>query len=349
MVVHKALPAIDPRIEQYCQQYRSLFTDPKDFRAFQALHVGLISDLERKSLLKIAKTFKLASYKSLLHLINGSSWQAQALRRQRLTLTLQLFRQQTVTLVIEEQGIRKDGEETDYLTRQYFSNLDRSEKGLVVLIAYVLLQNIEFPVAFKIFKPRERLKSGDTFKTKAQLAVSMIENLLAIGFNVDTVLLDAFSDEDQDACLKFIDSKLYLDYVITVRCNQRGWTVRQETDWEYDWIEVELIGCKFNLFLREGILHEQSLRCWEAHSTGAAKYFGDFSWILLTNMLEIDYRKVSQYYCQREWIAYITTQVNDKLGWEDFQMTKFEQIERWWEIIMSVHLMESLSSTLEQI
>lgn len=34
----------------------------------------------------------------------------------------------------------------------------------------------------------------------------------------------------------------------------------------------------------------------------------------------------------------------ESIGWTDYRLTKFEQIEKWWEIIMSAYLMVSLNS-----
>lgn len=42
-------------IDQYCAVYRDLFTDVRSFEAFKYLHLGMISDLPRKSLPAIAR------------------------------------------------------------------------------------------------------------------------------------------------------------------------------------------------------------------------------------------------------------------------------------------------------
>jgi hypothetical protein len=50
------------------------------------------------------------------------------------------------------------------------------------------------------------------------------------------------------------------------------------------------------------------------------------------------------HYGFRTWIEYGLKQAKDALGWADFRMTSYEQIERWWEIVMSAFLMVSLSA-----
>ncbi len=42
-------------VDQYCQLYADLFSDVRSFEAFKYLHLGMISEIKRKSLPAIAK------------------------------------------------------------------------------------------------------------------------------------------------------------------------------------------------------------------------------------------------------------------------------------------------------
>jgi SRSO17 transposase len=42
-------------IDHYCWLYRSLFTDVRHFESFKYLHVGILSEIKRKSLPAIAR------------------------------------------------------------------------------------------------------------------------------------------------------------------------------------------------------------------------------------------------------------------------------------------------------
>ncbi len=48
-------------IDNYCAVYRDLFGDVRSFEAFKYLHLGIISDLPRKSLPAIARAVSLSS------------------------------------------------------------------------------------------------------------------------------------------------------------------------------------------------------------------------------------------------------------------------------------------------
>ena len=47
-----------------------------------------------------------------------------------------------------------------------------------------------FPLAFALYKPKTRLKPGDRFQTKPELALALIQQLLALGFRFEVVLAD---------------------------------------------------------------------------------------------------------------------------------------------------------------
>ena len=64
--------------------------------------------------------------------------------------------------------------------------------------AYGILEGITFPLLFKIYKPRKRLKENEKYKTKPQLAIEIIKELIALGFNFQVVLADSLYGESRD-------------------------------------------------------------------------------------------------------------------------------------------------------
>jgi SRSO17 transposase len=73
-------------VDDYCQWYQSLFPEVRSFEAFKHLHIGMRSDIKRKSLPAIAKVAGLEQEQSLHHFLSGSPWKAEQLRQQRLKL-----------------------------------------------------------------------------------------------------------------------------------------------------------------------------------------------------------------------------------------------------------------------
>jgi SRSO17 transposase len=87
--------------------------------------------------------------------------------------------------------------------------------------AYGLLATTTFPLLFRVFKPQSRLKAGAVYKTKPQLAVEIVETLVARGFEFRVVLADCLDGESPE----FISAlhRLKLPYVVAIRSNHAVW------------------------------------------------------------------------------------------------------------------------------
>lgn len=145
-------------IDNYCAVYRNLFVDVRSFEAFKYLHLGMVSEISRKSLPAIARAVGLPNDQVLHHCLTESPWSVAALRERRLELILQQLNGKAITLVIDETGDRNKGITTDYVARQYIGNLGKIESGIVAVNAEGILAQLTFPLLFKVFKPKHRLK-----------------------------------------------------------------------------------------------------------------------------------------------------------------------------------------------
>ena len=77
--------------------------------SFKHLHVGMISDIKRKSLPAIAKVVGIGSEQSLHHFITESPWQVLDLKSQRLNIILKTLQGREINLIIDETGDKKKG------------------------------------------------------------------------------------------------------------------------------------------------------------------------------------------------------------------------------------------------
>lgn len=108
-----------------------------------------------------------------------------------MSLILEQIQGRSIILVIDETHDRKKGKSTDYVDRQYIGNLGKIDNGIVSVNAYGILEGLTFPLIFKVFKPKKRLKAEDTYQTKIQLAQEIIQEFLAFGFKFELVLADS--------------------------------------------------------------------------------------------------------------------------------------------------------------
>ena len=148
-------------IDEYCEVYRDLFPEVRTFEYFKYLHLGLISELKRKTLPAIAKVVGLEDAEGLDHFLTKSPWSVEVLKTRRLELILRILNEEEIVVIIDETGDKKKGNTTDYVKRQYIGNLGKIENGIVAVTAYGLIRGMTFPLIEKVYKPKERLKEGD--------------------------------------------------------------------------------------------------------------------------------------------------------------------------------------------
>jgi SRSO17 transposase len=71
-------------IDDYCESYRDLFPEVRTFEHFKELHLGLISEIKRKTLPAIAKIVGLENAQGLDHFLTQAPWSAEELKNRAL-------------------------------------------------------------------------------------------------------------------------------------------------------------------------------------------------------------------------------------------------------------------------
>jgi SRSO17 transposase len=82
-------------------------------------------------------------------------------------------------------------------------------------------------------KPRSRLKEGDVYHSKPQLAVELVQQLAALGFRFSVVLADSLYRESYD--FTHAVSQLGVPYVVAIRSNHVVWTAKSERQRQTRW------------------------------------------------------------------------------------------------------------------
>ena len=331
-------------VDEYCQLFESLFPEVRSFEAFKFLHLGLISDIKRKSLPAIAKAVGLHDAQSLHHFLTESPWDVQQFRRERLQLILQLIKQESMILLIDETGDCKKGKTTDYVKPQYIGNVGKKENGIVVVTAYGLFKGMILPLSFEVYKPRERLKPPEAYRTKPQIAAQMIRELQAMGFRFELVLADSLYGES-DGNFVSVLHQLQLPYILAIRSNHGMWLPKDQQVRANRWRKFERTfsnGETETRYIREIIYgHRREVRYWQL--TSDPQTLADNStWYVMSHAPMFKFNEIGNQYGFRTWVEYGLKQSKDELGWADFRMTCYEQIEKWWEMVMSAFLMVSL-------
>ena len=223
--------------------------------------------------------------------------------------------------------------------------MGKTENGIVSVNAYGILDGITFPLIFKIFKPKSRLKEKEIYKTKPQIAIEIIKELKQIGFNFKIVLADSLYGESGDFIEVLNHHKL--NFIVAIRSKHsvlmpQGWRVRYTTWKKFD--RVFSHGDTEVRYIREIVFGKRrSIRYWQI-TTDNVELPENSTWFIMTNLPGNIQKSVGNTYGLRTWIEYGFKQVKDELGWADYRLTDYSEIEKWWEVVCSAYLMISLQS-----
>jgi SRSO17 transposase len=338
----QAIPTVT-FVDEYCQLYQDLFPDVRSFEHFKFLHVGVLSEIKRKTLPAIARVGGDLDPQALHHFVATAPWHVEDLRKRRLTLLRRALGKRPFILCIDETGDRKKGKTTEYVAHQYIGNIGKLANGMVSVNAYGILDHITFPLLFKVFKPRSRLQPGDTYKTKPELAVEIIRELHQWGFQFEVVLADSLSGESGD----FIGEleKLHLRYVVAIRSNHGVWLPPGQRVRYTNWRPFERVFSneeQQTRYIREIVFGQRGRIRFYHLTTDPQTLPPESTWYLMTNVEGKIRQTVGNTYGLRTWIEYGFKHAKNELGWSDYRVMDFASIERWWEIVSSAYLLVSL-------
>ena len=251
-------------------------------------------------------------------------------------------------MVVDETGDRKKGKKTDYVARQYLGSIGKIDNGIVSVNAYGVYKNITFPLMFKVFKPRRTLKESDIYKTKIELASSIITELIEFGFQIELVLADSLYGE-ASSFIRTLE-KYQLPWVVAIRSNHGVWLTPEQRVRANKW-------CKFKRtfsnqtsetrYIREIIYGKRNKRTYWEITTDPETMPENSTSFVMTN-LQLSRSKMKKtlgnLYGLRTWVEYGFRQCKQELGWTDYRFTNFREINKWWELIFSAYWMISSHS-----
>jgi SRSO17 transposase len=294
----------------------------------------------------IAKIVGLENPQALDYFIGQSPWAVKKLRKRRMELILKIINGEEIVVIIDEIEDRKKRKKTDYVKRQYIGNLGKIENGIVAVTAYGIFQEMTLPLLFEVYKPRERLKEGDEYKSKPEIGGELIEKLLELGFKIKLVLADSEYGESENNFVSIL-RKENLPYILAIRENHGVWLPAGEHVRANRWREFERVFAsseKETRYIREIILgKKREVRYWEI-TDDRENLPKNSTWYVMSKVEGIKYKEIGNLYELRNWIEYGLKQSKNELGWADFRLTEYSRIEKWCEIVMSVYLMVSLQT-----
>ena len=231
------------------------------------------------------------------------------------------------------------------MARLYIGNLGKIENGIVSVNAYGIAEQLSFPLLFKVFKPRHRLKAAEVYQTKLQLAQSIIAELVTFGFKIELVLADSFYGESS----AFVSSlnALHLPWIMAIRSNHGVWMPSDVEVTYSEWQRFERVfsnGITEKRYIQEVIYGRRFEQRYWTLTNDPTALPNNSTWSVMSHLdaQRDHFDQIGNLYGLRTWVEYGFKQCKDKLGWADYRVTHYTQIERWWEIVSSAYLMVSL-------
>lgn len=178
-----------------------------------------------------------------------------------------------------------------------------------------------------------------------QLAQSIIEELVAFGFKIELVLADSLYGESHPF-VDFLD-RLKLPWVVAIRSNHGVWMPEDAEITYSDWQHFERVfsdGTTEQRYIQETIFGRRLRWRYWLLTNDPTTLADNSTWSVMSHLDEHrdHFNQIGNLYGLRTWIEYGFKQCKDKLGWADYRVTHYAQVERWWEIVSSAYLMVSL-------
>ena len=195
-----------------------------------------------------------------------------------------------------------------------------------------------------IRQPKGRLKAGDKYLTKIELAKEIIKELIELGFKIKLVLADSLYGESS-SFLRTLD-KFKLPWIVAIRSNHGVWMPAEQRVRANKWHKfLRIFSDKTSetRYIREIIFGKRSSRSYWEITIDPETLPANSTSFVMTNLKGNIKETLGNLYGLRTWIEYGFRQAKQELGWHDYRLTNFADIEKWWEIIFSVYLMISLN------
>ena len=169
----------------------------------------------------------------------------------------------------------------------------------------------------------------------------MIRQLQAMGFEFELVLADSVYGESKINFVNVLDA-LELPYILAIRSNHALWLLQDQEVTQEPWQTFERTfsnGTTEVRYMAEVLYGKRHRKQYWLLTTDPQTLPDNSTAFVMVAAPAVKLQEIGNHYGFRIWLEYGLKQAKDTLGWADFRMTKYEQIERWWEMVMSVFLM----------
>jgi SRSO17 transposase len=201
------------RLGSFLDVFKGCFsgTNAKTFASAGAYLQGLLSEVRRKNIERVAETREDWDYQNIQYCVSEAGWDHCEVIEGIGVYANGIFKGNRDTgLFIDESGVSKKGEKSVGVQRQWNGRLGKLDNCQVAVFGVLSARAAHCPIDVRLFLPESwvndpvRCKESGipeeerVFRTKHQLALAIIEDAVARGIDFKWVGIDAFYGRNRD-------------------------------------------------------------------------------------------------------------------------------------------------------
>ncbi|PMB08433.1 IS701 family transposase, partial [Fischerella thermalis CCMEE 5282] len=189
--------AMPPCFDRWCKRFDDLFKTKAQKREFRHYLGGLLGESERKNLSQMADNAVGVTYHRLHHFLTEAPWSSSKINERRLHIMNKCSQTRIsrgFSLIIDDSGHRKSGNFTSGVGKQYIGEIGKTDNGIVVVTTHLYDGRKSLPLDIELYQHADSLPEGKQdpeFEKKTELAIKLIDQSRARGYQPGIVIIDA--------------------------------------------------------------------------------------------------------------------------------------------------------------
>ena len=191
-----------PELAEFLAPLRVHFTQGPSAETLRQYLTGLLSEHPNKNCDTLAEIVPETNEQQFNHLLTAMVWDETALNRQRIAQMRTLPSEGDGVLIFDDTGFEKQGRHSVGVARQYTGTAGKLTNCQVTVNCHYAERTLAWPVATRLYLPREwaddpgrrqqaRVPEAVVFQTKAELALTLLDEANACGVRHTCVTCDA--------------------------------------------------------------------------------------------------------------------------------------------------------------